>query len=567
MVLLHSQFSARMAKTESTAVNQLIASVSTKPLGAEPAADLFASPKPTRLSSTIPPIAPIAADVAPLPRRRAPSGTSKHALPQIPPPVRATTVPPTGMRTIPPIAVPKGTQPGEKPASMPKLPAPTRASGTLPPPIRTSAAIPAVPPPRPLPAPARTSQPSISPVAAPFEAPVVAKPAPAPTKRTSGGNPLVARPITVDAPGDAVAGENWFEASIGIDRVDIDVTWNRQRVEASSKKQLAKKLALPIGGLVVVGVALGAYLAMRGDGGTARHVAAPKAPDIAQKAPEVQTPAPAPTHESTNAATATAGATQPEPPVKAEVVGGTAPAAPVGGSLAGAAAPAPVAAPTPALAPAQTDSEVREVKTTRGVVKLVDVRIDSKPAGATVMLVDNGKSSFLGNAPVVASVDPTHSYDVVFTLEGRSSQMVHFDPGKTHRLEATLHHGSAAAKSAPVAAPAPAPRKVAAKAAAPAPKGELADPGFDDPAPQPKATAETRASTGMGMLMVSSKPPCSIVVDGKETGLSTPQKAMPLSAGAHKITFVNATENINKTVEISITADKSTRLIQNLLNH
>jgi len=172
-----------------------------------------------------------------------------------------------------------------------------------------------------------------------------------------------------------------------------------------------------------------------------------------------------------------------------------------------------------------------------------------------VMLVDNGKESFLGNAPVVASVDPSHSYDVMFTLDGRTSQTVHFDPGKTHRIEATLHH--AVTKAAPVA-----PKKAAAPSA---PKGELADPGFD--APEAKATTETPASTGMGMLMVSSKPPCSIVVDGKDTGLSTPQKAMPLPAGAHKITFVNASENINKTVDISITADKSTKLIQNLLNH
>ncbi len=66
--------------------------------------------------------------------------------------------------------------------------------------------------------------------------------------------------------------------------------------------------------------------------------------------------------------------------------------------------------------------------------------------------------------------------------------------------------------------------------------------------------------------MVSTKPPCEILIDGKATGLRTPQRALPLSAGAHKITFVNAAEHVNKTVAVSITADHTTKLIKDLLN-
>jgi hypothetical protein len=210
---------------------------------------------------------------------------------------------------------------------------------------------------------------------------------------------------------------------------------------------------------------------------------------------------------------------------------------------------------------------VHEVQTTRGVVKLVDVRIDSKPAGATVMLVDNGKTSFLGTTPVAASVDPSRAYDVIFTLEGRPTQMTHLDPIKVHHLDVTLAGPSGSttraartstAKAAPaakVAAAAEPPVAHHQKAVKPA---ELAEPSFDMPVKAtPKAPTKAAAPDvgGTGMLMVSSKPPCEIIVDGKPTGLSTPQRAMPLSPGAHKITLVNAQENIKKTVSVAISAD------------
>ena len=65
--------------------------------------------------------------------------------------------------------------------------------------------------------------------------------------------------------------------------------------------------------------------------------------------------------------------------------------------------------------------------------------------------------------------------------------------------------------------------------------------------------------------MVSSKPPCQIMVDGRSTGLTTPQRAISLSPGTHKITLVNAMENIQKTVSVTIDPAQPTKLIQNLL--
>jgi len=295
--------------------------------------------------------------------------------------------------------------------------------------------------------------------------------------------------------------------------------------------------------------------------------------------------------------------------------------------------PAPVAVKS--IKMSSEPGVIREVQTTHGVVKLVDVRIDSKPAGATVMLVDNGKTSFLGSTPLATSVDPSRKYDVIFTYAGRPTQMAPLDPSKTSRLDVTLSrsHGShkeAAATplgdsfiekpakaekkaelpkaekvEAPKAAKTEAP-KVEKKAEPPkaekveAPKADkkaaakktdaktekLAEPSFEPPTADKKADkveapkadkveapkaekkvakAEKAAPAGEGTLMVSSKPPCDIVIDGKATGLTTPQRAIPLSAGMHKVTFVNEVAGIKKSVSVTISADQSTKLIQDLM--
>ena len=115
------------------------------------------------------------------------------------------------------------------------------------------------------------------------------------------------------------------------------------------------------------------------------------------------------------------------------------------------------------------------------------------------------------------------------------------------------HHHDQVAPAAPVAVAAtPAPRAAARSK----PKQlALATPDFNtDAAPAP--------SGGNGMLMVSAKPPCDILIDGKSTGLATPQRAIPLSPGAHAITLVNSQNGIKKTIAVKVEAKKSTKLIK-----
>ncbi|HEY5945952.1 MAG TPA: hypothetical protein VIV40_10700 [Kofleriaceae bacterium] len=664
-----------MAKTESTAVNELIDLVQSgrQPTAPEPAGDLFSSPRSTsaspRMTSAIPSMRG-AGEVQPLPRGRAPHSTSQHVMPP-PTPVRMSTADPSRGNTIPPLSR-APSQPGQPPAT------PRSSAAALPPPRNTPRAtsslpaqrasssvptqrpslpppVPTAPPPRPsTPPPHRASSPrasqqvpivaratvpsmpSLPPPSAPVAAPFKAKADNPFAAIVPQQFPIIGRPQTVDATGDVVRADNWFDASSAVHKIDADGTAVvvRPRGEALS---LAKKLLIP--GIIAafVGVMIGAFFVFTRDGGKPtkpvaaaaapmpeQHVAMKAAPSAA--APSAVAPSTAPSTESANAATASAGAVQPEPPTKAEDVAKQeaaaaetarqaeapkadsmlpsattaalthAPPAPATAKVEANAAkveapkaelaqaepvaavvpaPKPVApaakpeaapAPVKAVATSSEPAPVREVQTSRGVVKLVDVRIDSKPSGATVMLVDNGKTSFLGSTPLATSLDPSRKYDVIFTLAGRPTQMAPLDPGKTSRLDVTLgraHHSSSTKKEAPAATLGDSfiDKSIDAPKAAKTetPKADKAVAKTEAPAKADKKAA------GEGTLMVSSKPPCEIQIDGKPTGLTTPQRSIPLAVGAHKITFINAAEGIKKTVAVSISADQSTKLIQDLM--
>jgi hypothetical protein len=418
-------------------------------------------------------------------------------------------------------------------------------------------------------------------------------------------------------------------------------TWVGSRTRKQSRaRELARMLVVPAIVAASIGTAVGVYISYRGHKSPPKASASATVPSITTPAPapsrEIQMPvtstAPDPNSESPNAATASAGGGEAQPPTKAEDAALQQEAAALAASNAGDPAgeptltrDAPVTATrstqpaVAAVAAVATNAPViQEVKTSKGVVKLVDVRIDSKPSGATVMLVDNGKTSFLGTTPLATTVDASQQYDVVFTLQGRPTQMAHLDPTTSARLDVKLPR--AASKAAPVdkladfvEKPAVVEKKSEAKieaktdakvatktdakvatktdaraetktdVKAETKKGDaktdkkaakLAEPTFDEaaelasigeaPAKKPEKAAKADAA-GEGTLMISSKPPCDIFIDGKATGLTTPQRSISLPVGTHKITLVNTAEGIKKTLPVQITADKPTKLIQDLM--
>lgn len=157
------------------------------------------------------------------------------------------------------------------------------------------------------------------------------------------------------------------------------------------------------------------------------------------------------------------------------------------------------------------------------------------------MIVDRGTTSFLGTTPLATSIDPSRRYDLVFTSDSHPTLIEHLDPSLTHHIDAIFAGGK---RAAPMLAP-------AIQHAVPV---------------KPVAVAVAVAPAVAGTLMISSKPPCQIYVDGAPTNLTTPQRAIPLAAGAHKITLVSATDHaLKKTLAVEITSGKPTKVIQDLM--
>ena len=168
---------------------------------------------------------------------------------------------------------------------------------------------------------------------------------------------------------------------------------------------------------------------------------------------------------------------------------------------------------------------------------LVNLVLESKPAGATVKV----GAQIAGTTPLALSVDPGKDLDITFALDGQAKTL-HVDPHTMKHVTVELAVVEPDPEPAPAAAPAPAPVH-AARAAAPA----------------------KRAAGGSGTLMISTKPPCDIAIDGASTGLTAPQRSIKVAAGHHQLTLTNKAEHVKKTVAVEITANHATRVIKDFM--
>lgn len=160
------------------------------------------------------------------------------------------------------------------------------------------------------------------------------------------------------------------------------------------------------------------------------------------------------------------------------------------------------------------------------------------------MVVDRGHGSLAGTTPLSLSLDPSREYDVVFTLAGRAPKLEHVAPKASQHLAVELPAPEAA--QAPVEAPAP-----------PAPTHHHA---------HAQARVAAAKPSGTGVLLISAKPPCDIAIDGKPTGMVTPQRSIRLAAGQHQITLSNAQQHVKSSMTVTISANHPTKLIRDLMN-
>jgi hypothetical protein len=190
----------------------------------------------------------------------------------------------------------------------------------------------------------------------------------------------------------------------------------------------------------------------------------------------------------------------------------------------------------PAIEPLAPPAQQQQPAAPAPVVTSAPLRqltVTSQPAGATITIVDDGVASVVGETPLSVSIEPERDFDIVLTLAGHRTQLTHLDR-HAHELAIALAPSQDTSSGQTR-------KRVAA-------------------APQ-----ATTATSGEGILMVSTKPPCEIAIDGVATMLTTPQRAIKLRTGKHKVTLFNLSRNIDETFEVVVSAHKPTKLIRDFM--
>jgi hypothetical protein len=186
---------------------------------------------------------------------------------------------------------------------------------------------------------------------------------------------------------------------------------------------------------------------------------------------------------------------------------------------------------------------------------------ESSPPGATVSLIVDGKRQMVGPSPAKAPLDPRSSYQVLFEKPGYVSvnRPIAFSGGLEEHVVASLELASPPPGAAPAPAPAPrAPVTPVTPSVSPAPPPATTTPAAPSPG-RGDAPGEPRAQ---GVLILGSKPPCDIAIDGAPTGLHTPQQGIKLSVGRHSVTLSNAEFNIKDTFTVDVKADAPAKMIK-----
>ncbi|MEO6775696.1 MAG: hypothetical protein ABI467_22230, partial [Kofleriaceae bacterium] len=233
---------------------------------------------------------------------------------------------------------------------------------------------------------------------------------------------------------------------------------------------------------------------------------------------------------------------------------------------------------------------------------------ESTPPGAKVSLIIDGNRQPLGDSPQKAPLDPRKTYQVLFEKDGYVSvnKPIVFTGALDEKVVVNLEKagaatvaeaGSAEVATHPVTNPIPNPvthpvTHPANPVTHPASGGTVVHPASGpasgaekvaaNPLPGEKSGGEksggekTNAKTGgektggekvasgggEGTLLIGSKPPCDIFIDGSSTGLHTPAKDIKLPAGKHKVTLVNNEFSLKETFTVEIKPDAPNKVIK-----
>jgi serine/threonine protein kinase len=199
---------------------------------------------------------------------------------------------------------------------------------------------------------------------------------------------------------------------------------------------------------------------------------------------------------------------------------------------------------------------------------------ESTPPGAIVSLIVDGKRQTLGESPATQKLDPTLSYQVLFEKPGYVSlnRTLTFTGGDAEKIVVNLEKVGGAVAIAPLVPPVAHPNPPQGPVTSPRntpvdntpkePKQPKLPVEPKETPKEPKEAPVVADAGGKGTLLIGSKPPCQVFIDGSDQGTTTPHKFADLAAGKHKITLTNNDFGIRESFFVEIKADAVTKEIK-----
>lgn len=209
-----------------------------------------------------------------------------------------------------------------------------------------------------------------------------------------------------------------------------------------------------------------------------------------------------------------------------------------------------------------------EVRIKLDAIDMVGI-FSSEPLGAKVVLIVDGVQEDIGSTPIRHRLDPRKKYEVVYSLDGyvTLTKPVVLAGESEIDLMGTLEKGKVAVIRTPEKPIKPNIVKPNINIVKPPKKDPVVvDPIKKDPV-KPQVVVKpppdkNPVNVGSGTLLLSAKPPCKIFIDGRDTGMKTPQRSIKLPVGQHRITLLNNEHGIKESFAVKIKADKATRSIK-----
>jgi len=213
---------------------------------------------------------------------------------------------------------------------------------------------------------------------------------------------------------------------------------------------------------------------------------------------------------------------------------------------------------------------------------------ETTPPGARVYLVVNGQRVSVGQTPTKYKLNPTMTYQVIIEKDGyvSVSRPLSISGNPEEKVEVTLekaqvaiHHPSGGGTppgggtdhggGTPPGGGSGTPPGGGTDHGGGTPPGGGNDHGGGTPpgggndhgGGTPPGGGNDTAG-GDGILSLGSKPPCDIYIDGKSTGLKTPQREIKLSVGHHKVTLMNNEYGIKESFGVDIKAGTPTKTVK-----